>query len=395
MVKSLGAKTPKAVISYQFLEKLMRLTNNPDFFAGLSMQTAQQVLKQSVHDFQCWLSTLKSYNRDSSRFTGRPKMPHYTKTERKTFTLTNQDCIIYREGGVCYLKFPLTKVRLRIQNLPEDAILKEVKVIPYYSDFKVSYTYETKDTVPAEGLYASAAIDFGVDNIVALVTNNGSSLLVKGGVAKAKNQWFNKRKASLTGILTKGHPTTKRPTSRQLDGLSKNRDLFFHDMWHQISSRVITFCLANKVSTLYIGKTRYWKQNANIGKRNNQIFVAMPFDSLRRMIAYKAERAGIRIVEQEESYTSKASFVDGDYIPTYGADDEKSSFSGKRISRGLYRTADNAIINADINAAANIVRKAEQNAFSKLKDYGFLKNYIVLKYTDLHTSIAVKGIAAV
>ena len=383
------------MISYQFLEKLMRLTNNPDFFAGLSMQAAQQVLKQSVHDFQYWLSALKAYNRDSSRFTGRPKMPHYTKTERKTFTLTNQDCVIYREGGVCYLKFPLTKARLRIQNLPEDAILKEVKVIPYYNDFKVSYTYETKDTVPAEGLYASAAIDFGVDNIVALVTNNGSSLLVKGGVAKAKNQWFNKRKAHLTGILTNGHPTIKRPTTRQLDGLSKSRDLFSYDMWHQVSSRVITFCLANRVSTLYIGKTRYWKQNANIGKQNNQSFVTMSFDSLRRMIAYKAERVGIRIVEQEESYTSKASFMDSDYIPTYGMDDEKASFSGKRIGRGIYRTADNTIINADINAAANILRKAEQNAFSKLKDYSFLKNYTVLKYTDLHTSIAVKGIAAV
>ena len=51
----------KRVISYCHLEKLMRVTHNPDFFAGLPMQTAQAVVKHAVTDFSNWLKSLKAY----------------------------------------------------------------------------------------------------------------------------------------------------------------------------------------------------------------------------------------------------------------------------------------------------------------------------------------------
>ena len=389
-----GKARPKSIIPYTFLEKLMRVTKNPDFFTDLPMQTSQNVLKERIRDFKGWLSSLKEFKKDPSKFTGKPRIPGYTKSPLTTFTLSNQDAVIYREGGACFLKLPKTKTRLKIQTLPSDARLKEVKVKPFYGNFEVLYTYETNNLAANAGLCASAAIDFGIENIAAIVTNNGASMLVKGGVLKAKNQWFNKRRAELVSILTKGHKTTARPSSGRLENLSLNRALFLHDAWHQISCRVVSFCLKNKVSTLYLGRNTFWKQGSRMSKSSNQAFVSLPLYSLQQMITYKAERAGIIVRIQEESYTSKASLLDGDHIPTYGVDDEKAIFSGRRIGRGLYRSSDGTILNADIHAAANILRKAEQNAFSKSNNFDFLKNFKVVNYTDLHKSIALDGIAA-
>ena len=105
-------------------------------------------------------------------------------------------------------------------------------------------------------------------------------------------------------------------------------------------------------------------------KTNNQNFVQLPFDRFRKMINYRAERVGILVIEHEESYTSKASFLDKDEIPVYDPDnvDENGdrirySFSGRRVRRGLYKTSDGTIVNADLNGSANIMRKALPDAF--------------------------------
>ena len=390
-----GRARPKAVMSYTFLEKLMRVTENPDYFAGLPMQTAQQMLRKEVQDFKNWLASLRKYRKDPTGYTGRPKMPKYVKSEMSTVIYTNQDCVIYREENRCFLKFPKTKSRLRIQPLPEDAVLREVKVKPHYGGFEVLYTYECSGSANDSDLCFYAAVDLGVDNIAAIATNEGHSLLVKGGAVKAENQWYNKQRSRLVSGLTKGHETKVAPKSGRLDALSGKRKDFMLDTCHQISCRIVDFCLRHRVAVLYLGQNRFWKQNSGIGRKNNQTFVSIPFAMLRQMITYKAERAGICVMLQEESYTSQASFLDGDYIPTYGRDDRKASFSGRRISRGLYRSADGTVINADLNAAANILRKAKQDAFEGVSDSDFLKNPEVLYYTGLHDKrTPAEGIAA-
>lgn len=394
-IQASGKARPKAVMSYNFLERLMRVTENPDFFAGLPMQAAQQILKSEIRDFKSWLASLRSWKKDPSGYTGRPKMPKYIKGDMTTIIYTNQNCVIYREDGRCFLKFPGTKVRLEIQPLPEDIDLKEVKVKPHYGDFEVLYTYECAAVKSRTDLCYVAAIDFGVNNIAAIATNEGHSLIVKGGAVKAENQWFNKQKAHLVSEQTKGHETTVKPESKRLNKLSENRNHFMLDACHQISCRVVDFCIEHRVSTLYIGNSRFWKQRSGIGKVNNQNFVSIPFAALREMITYKAERAGIRVILQEESYTSQASFIDGDCIPTYRINDDKAAFSGTRFCRGLYRSADGTVINADLNAAANILRKAKQDAFQDVINYDFLKNPEVLYYTDLHKKRnPAEGIAA-
>ena len=122
------------------------------------------------------------------------------------------------------------------------------------------------------------------------------------------------------------------------------------------------WCVENRIDTIIIGENRLWKQNVRLGKDNNRWFVQMPFDRLKNIIRYSGERLGIRVVFQEESYTSKASFLDQDDIPTYGTG-ERPVFSGKRIRRGMYKSREGKKINADLNGAANILRKYKADAF--------------------------------
>ena len=146
---------------------------------------------------------------------------------------------------------------------------------------------------------------------------------------------------------------------------------------HKAAKHLLAWCVENRIDTIVAGVNPGWKQGANLGKVNNQNFVQIPFAYLRHCIQYQAEVSGILYLEQEESYTSRASFLDGDPIPTYGVDDKDAGFSGKRGPsryagmykkdgfRGLYRTADGTFINADLNGSANILRKAFPDAFLK------------------------------
>ena len=75
---------------------------------------------------------------------------------------------------------------------------------------------------------------------------------------------------------------------------------------------------------------------------------------------YKCQLRGITVITQEESYTSKASFLDNDDIPVYG-ETENPKFSGRRVKRGLYKSSNGQLINADVNGSYNIMRKGLMN----------------------------------
>jgi putative transposase len=272
-----------------------------------------------------------------------------------------------------------------------DASLREIRVSPYYGNYLVCLCYQADEDVPGPGS-SIAAVDFGVDNIMTVTSDTGESVIFKGGAVKSMNQWFNKRRAELTGIITKGHPTVTRPSSRQLEALSMRRAEWMHDTFQKMSSRLIEWCLAHRIGTIVLGINRGWKQRAGIGTRNNQTFVGIPFYSLQMMIRYKAERAGILVEEQEESYTSKVSFLDNDRIPVYGDAVRDDTFSGCRIHRGLYRSKGGIHINADINGAANILRKWGADTSTVLLSN--LQRPAVIRQLDLNTRIPVKGIGA-
>lgn len=163
---------------------------------------------------------------------------------------------------------------------------------------------------------------------------------------------------------------------------------------HKIASDIVNFCLSSNITTIVIGKNKNWKQHSNLGN-NNQAFVQIPLSTLCWIITYKAEAVGLLVVEQEESYTSKANLVDSDRIPTYGKEPKEGiSFSGRRNKRGLYRTKEGRLVNADLNGAGNILRKYDPDTFSGQVDFSFLERILVLGYPVLNKRIPVKGIGA-
>ena len=384
----------RRVISYTHLEKMMRVTENPDFFSGLPRQTAQQMVKQSVTDFKNWLASLREYKKHPEKYLGKPKMPRYKKSDLTTVIITNQDAVLYRDDIGMSLKLPLQKQRLYFSNLSSDPVLKEVKIKPYYGRFLLCLTLEEPDDAFDPSGPHVCAIDLGTDNFAAIVCDDYSSAIYKGGAVLSKIQWFHKQRAKYVSIITKGHEK-KHAVSKRLRDLSFHYANFVKDQGHKISRSIIDFCMEHQCGTLILGVNLLWKQRSNMNKINNQNFVSMPITLLRTMITYKALNAGIRIIEQEESYTSKANLIANDRIPTYGVDDKDASFSGKRIKRGLYRCSNGMILNADCHAAANIMRKAIPDIWKDTRDYTFLSAPDVYGFHKLNPKgIPVKGIAA-
>ena len=349
-----GQKTYR-VLGYGVLQRLMRVTQNPDFFAGLPMQSAQATVKHACADFQNWLSALRKYKQNPTLFTGKPHMPGYRKGDSTALTLTNQDAVIYGNE----LKLPKTKQRIRIRKR-HNARLQEVKVCPVSGGYDVLLVYQVKEPSAETGTH-SAAVDFGVGNTMAVVADTGDSIIFKGEYIKSINQYFNKEKAWRVSVMSKGNTTTTRVWSRKLDQLSSYRTNYIRDCFHKMSRLLMEWCKSHEVGYLVLGSNKFWKQEVDIDKRNNQNFVSIPFEMLKSMIELKSNEYGITVIRQEESYTSKASFLDLDFIPVYSEEEpgKKYHFSGRRIHRGLYKSADGTLINADINGAANILRKAE------------------------------------
>ena len=384
----------RRVISYTHLEKMMRVTENADFFSGLPRQTAQQMVKQSVTDLKNWLASLREYKKHPEKYLGKPKMPRYKKSDLTTVIITNQDAVLYRDDIGMSLKLPLQKQGLYFSNLSSDPVLKEVKIKPYYGRFLLCLTLEEPDVAFDPSGSHVCAIDLGTDNFAAIVCDDYSSAIYKGGAVLSKIQWFHKQRAKYVSIITKGHEK-KHAVSKRLRDLSFHYANFVKDQCHKISRSIIDFCMEHQCGTLILGVNLLWKQRSNMNKINNQNFVSMPITLLRTMITYKALNAGIRIIEQEESYTSKADLIANDRIPTYGVDDKDASFSGKRIKRGLYRCSNGMILNADCHAAANIMRKAIPDIWKDTRDYTFLSAPDVYGFHKLNPKgIPVKGIAA-
>lgn len=200
------------------------------------------------------------------------------------------------------------------------------------------------------------SIDLGLDYLATITNNIGkTSIVVNGRNIKSINHYYNKKLAKLKSEIGTG-------TSKRIQILTLKRNNKIRDALHKTSHFIISYCIKNMIDTIVVGSNKNWKQNIFIGKRNNQNFVQIPYDTLLKQIEYKALKEGIKMIITEESYTSKASFLDIDTLPMFNnKKPEKHKFSGERIHRGLYKTANNTLINADVNGSLNIGRKVFLN----------------------------------
>jgi putative transposase len=244
-----------------------------------------------------------------------------------------------------------------------------VRIVPRHGFYVVEVIY-TKEPVQATvDPSFCVAIDLGVTNLAALASNREGFVprLVNGRPLKAWNQWYNKRMKELKKKLPKND---RARVTAQMERITNTRNRRIDHYLHTASKRIVDFLVKEGVGTVILGKNPFWKQACGMGRKNNQNFVQIPHARFIDMLTYKATLVGIGVEVREESYTSKASFLDLDPIPDYKPNDETVHvFSGKRIGRRnrLYRTKDGRKICADVNGAYNILRKSRPDAFSEAK----------------------------
>lgn len=245
-------------------------------------------------------------------------------------------------------------------NLRSVTEFKEVRIIPQYGgrQYSIEFVYESKKQLrQAEG-DGYMSIDLGVDNLAACTIFSGSGVrqfLIDGRKLKNINHYYNKKVAQFNSDYSKnkGIPSTDTPRMLRLMNGRNNR---INDYFNKAVCMIVDACLEYGVTKLVIGYNKEQKRDVNIGRVNNQNLCFIPHYKFRQKLQYKCELHGIAYCPQEESYTSKASALDGDFVPTYG-DKTERVFSGRRVKRGLYRASDGSVLNADINGSVNILRK--------------------------------------
>lgn len=232
------------------------------------------------------------------------------------------------------------------------ADVREIRILPRNRCFYAEFVYKTETVYSDIDTEKALGIDHGIDNWLTCVSNSGTSFIVDGKHLKSVNQWYNKRIATLMEGKHNGF------WSHQLARLTEKRNRQMRDAVNKAARLVVNHCIKNKIGVIVFGWNKGQKNSTNMSKKTNQKFVQIPTARLKARIAQLCEQYNIKFVETEESYTSKASFVDRDFLPTIGEKPEGWKETGRRVKRGLYRTgAKNWYINADCNGAANILRK--------------------------------------
>ena len=340
-----------SVLTWVDLVSQFRKDKQSDMLA-LPSKVSTNILKLVGSTIHSYYQTLKCYHDKSNlSVTNKPKPPRYLhKTEgRYMVDFTNQT-FSKKRGDKGELIICPKDLNLHIPTQVENP--KCVRIGPKLGAFVIEVIYEVEE-VPLKHTGNYAAIDLGVDNLASITFSNGvQPLLVKGFKIKSINQGYNRLIAKAQSNL----PINQR-TSKHIHRLWRNRELKLQAELHKFTSFLSLYFDEMSVEKVFICKNTGWKQEVALGKRTNQTFVTIPYNTFISQLTYKCKLRGIEVVEQEESYTSKASFVDHDEIPVYGETEEKHQFSGKRISRGLYKTKNGFILNADINGSYNILVK--------------------------------------
>ena len=381
---------------YGLLDALFRFTKNPDYLSFHSHVT-QHAVKDCCLAWKAYFALLKT-----SSLSGRPGIPRYRKSGGRSTAVFSYLACSVKHGQ---LRFPADgrkRYCLFVSSLPHASKdkLVEVRVMPYYGMYQVQIVtddgIDEKTLIPdvkdiaapdASGTTPGVlSVDLGLRNFAAMADNRGNvPVVIKGGAVKAENQWYNKRMAFLKAEQMKGHDPKKSrfPATKQMKRISRKRDNFFRDTFYKYAHYIFRLMEERGLSYLIVGYNKGQKDGISLGHKNNQTFVQIPFHKFRRILKTVSYRYGIAVIEQEESYTSKASFPDGDPMPVYGEEQGTPVFSGTRKG-GLYRAAGGRLINSDVNGAANIARKYNPLIFPKGMSADYICGTVIaVKHSDI------------
>ena len=343
--------------TWQSQKPIFTKNKNPDYYA-LQSHLAGEVLMQVGRQF------IGFFNNKSNK---KKRIPKY-KDKNGYNVVTFPKLTISRQVDFDNVKkihtYTLCK---RSYNLKIQSTKPNIKMVQFVYDevnnlIKCYKTYEVEQPKLKSDNSRYFSIDPGLNNIVSIYNNIGiRPLLYNGRPIKSINQYYNKTNAKLKSELPSNIKTSKR-----LKLLSFKRSNKIDYEIHKISTHIINEAVKNNISKIFIGMNICWKKEIKLGRKNNQNFVNVPHTKLFNQLLYKGLLNGIEVIFTEESYTSKASFFDKDELPIYGENDNYK-FSGKRIKRGLYRDSKGNIWNADLNGAANIMRKCSDKAYKGIR----------------------------
>jgi putative transposase len=343
-------------VNYNEMNRLMKFH---EAYKALPAKVSQQILMILDKNWKSFFEAVKAYKVDSSKFTGRPKLPKYKDKVKGrnilVYTIQAISSKLFKKG---IIKLSGTDFSIKTKVNPDR--ICQVRLVPKCDSYVIEVIYDEQESTASDDNFV-ASIDLGLNNLVALTSNQPgfTPLLINGRPLKSINQFYNKRKAQLQPQL-KGN----RKTSPRIQRLTRCRHQKIDNYLHHASRLIVDILRTKQIGTLVVGKNEQWKTEINLGKQTNQNFVSIPHARLIEMLEYKARLVGIKVILQEESYTSQANFLGLDLIPVYGKTEKEPMFTGKRIKRGLYKTSTGQLINSDINGSYNILRKAIPNAFS-------------------------------
>ena len=360
----------KKYLSYNENYKMLKNSEN---YKKLNSNMAQQILKEVDESFKSFFALLKLAK--NGQYNGKVKLPNYLDKDGFTtlvigFVRLKDDMLIVPYSN----SFRKTHKEIAIKLPPvlKGKKIKEIRIIPKQHSryFEIQYIYEVEEVQRELNKENALGIDLGIDNLCTCVTNTGASFIIDGRKLKSINQYYNKINAKLQSIKDK--QKIEHTTLRQ-KRITRKRNNRINDYLSKAARTIVNYCLNNDIGKLVLGYNEDFQRNSNIGSINNQNFVNIPYGKLRDKLIYLCKLYGIEFKLQEESYTSKASFFDGDEIPIYDKENlQEYIFSGKRIKRGLYQTSTGKLINADCNGALNILRKSKVVDLSVLYNRGEL-----------------------
>lgn len=336
----------KKYLNYSNLYPKLKDTED---FRKLPAQTSQQVLKILDKNWKSFFKSIKDWKINKQKYKSKPNLPGYLHKSKGRFIVKYpfQNLSLKKDSTI-----KLPKTNFRFKTTIQKSI-KEVRLVPKTNSIILEVVYDKPIIDLNLDKSNIIGIDLGLNNLATFGSNSDQikPYILNGRIIKSINQYYNKKKAELQSFIN------NKGTSNRILKLTDKRNRKIHDQLHKISRFVIDFCIQNNVGTIIIGKNDDWKQNINLGRKNNQNFVQIPFDTLIRQIQYKAELVGIHVEITEESYTSKCSFLDNEPVQKHEV------YKGRRVKRGLFKSSRGTLINADLNAAYNMIRKVFLEAF--------------------------------
>lgn len=336
----------KEYLNYYYNVKQLTKEKQADYIA-LPAKVAQWIVKQVDQNFRSFFASLKS-----KKINHKVSIPKYLeKNSRYMLTFTNQ-AISRKELKSGYLKFCGCNYRLKLIHTD----VRQVRVIPKNKLFVIEVIYNI-DVEQRCDNNNYVGVDIGLNNLATVGGNKINPILINGRPLKSINQYYNKELAKLKS--RQDTCKNKNVNYNKIRKLTHKRNNKIKDYLHKASRKLVNHLVSNNVSKIVIGHNKNWKQDISLGKSNNQKFVQIPFNMFIHMITYKAQLDGVQVIIREESYTSKCSFLDSEEICKH------EIYKGKRIKRGLFRSYDGKLINADLNGALNIIRKEIPNVFSE------------------------------